>query len=106
MNHLTSSEHIKLHEISERLGRISSPVLRLQAILQYSQIVDILMLGDTQKENSDRLMNSIDELQDKDNEYKEHAQANGNGETPTETPTKAGASVGSPSVACDSETVT
>ena len=58
--HLTETELDKVHEITKRLGGISSPVLRLQAILQFSQIVDILTLGDTAREESNRLMNEID----------------------------------------------
>jgi hypothetical protein len=50
MNYLTSSEDWKITEIKGRLGRIASPVLRLQAILQFSQIVDILDIGDTAKQ--------------------------------------------------------
>jgi len=71
MNQLTMSEQNKIREITLRLGSLSSPVLRLQAILQFSQIVDILTLGDTQKELSEHYMSSIDELENKLNEYEE-----------------------------------
>ena len=106
MNHLTMSEHNKIHEITGRLGNMCSPVLRLQAILQFSQILDILTLGDTGQADHEHYMNSISELEDKDNEYEEHAQANGNGETPEETRNACGAFSGSPSVACGASDVT
>lgn len=67
-SHLTDTEHNKIFEITNRLGRISSPVLRLQAILQYSQIVDILTLGDTAKEKAEKDFKYIDELESKINE--------------------------------------
>ena len=72
MNQLTHNEHSKIYEITQRLGSISSPVLRLQAILQYSQIVDILMLGDTAKQDHDRMWNHIDELEQQVNKYSEN----------------------------------
>jgi hypothetical protein len=62
--HLTGSELQKLYEIQGRLDGIRSPVLRLQAILQYSQIVDILMLGDTDRVESKRVGDTIVELED------------------------------------------
>ena len=65
INHLTDNEHNKVHEITGRLAAISSPVLRLQAILQYSQIVDILTLGDTAKERMTKCSMYIDELENK-----------------------------------------
>ena len=52
-------------DITERLGGISSPVLRLQAILQFSQIVDILTLGDTAQETAAENMAYISELEEK-----------------------------------------
>jgi len=106
MNHLTMSEDMKITEIKGRLSNMCSPVLRLQAILQFSQIVDILTLGDTGQEDHQRYMNNISELEDKVNEYEEHAQANENGETPEETRNACGASSGSPSVACGVSEVT
>jgi len=45
LNFLTTSEELKVNEITRRLREIASPVLRLQAILQYSQIVDILQIA-------------------------------------------------------------
>ena len=44
---MTSSEADKVYEITHRLNKLHSPVLRLQAILQFSQIVDMLAIGDT-----------------------------------------------------------
>jgi uncharacterized small protein (DUF1192 family) len=54
MYRLTETEQIKVHEITQRLANLSSPVLRLQAILQFSQIVDMLALGDTYADNHRR----------------------------------------------------
>lgn len=50
MDGFTYREAKKVKEITHRLERIYSPVLRLQAIMQFSQIVDILSLGDTNAE--------------------------------------------------------
>jgi len=67
MKHLTDVENQKVHEIKGRLGMISSPVLRLQAILQFSQIVDILTLGDTAEEERKKRWDYINELENKVN---------------------------------------
>jgi uncharacterized small protein (DUF1192 family) len=75
MNQLTISEHKKVHEITERLGCLSSPVLRLQAILQFSQIVDMLSLGDTSRERTSELISDIDRLENELEELKNGAQA-------------------------------
>ena len=58
---LTANEANKVHEITVRLSSLSSPVLRLQAILQFSQIVDILAIGDTSSERELELMRQLDE---------------------------------------------
>jgi len=71
MNCLTSSEYSKIHEITGRLANMPSSALRLQAILQFSQIVDILALGDTGREDSIRQFNMIDELENELDEYRE-----------------------------------
>ena len=70
MNKLTFNEDRKVTEIKNRLARISSPVLRLQAILQFSQIVDILTLGDTAREQLLEDKNHIEELENKVAELK------------------------------------
>lgn len=62
---LTGKEHNKLTEVMRRLGRNPSPVLRQQAILQFSQIVDILELGATDAERELQLIEQVDELQNK-----------------------------------------
>ena len=56
MKGFTFNEARKIGEITARLERIESPVLRLQAILQFSQIVDILDLGDTNMEGDNRVV--------------------------------------------------
>lgn len=73
INHLTASELKKINEITERLNGMLSPVLRLQAILQFSQIVDILAIGDSSQPMCDILMNDIDTLESKVNECEEFA---------------------------------
>jgi len=62
MRGLTFSEASKVREITARLEKLSSPVLRLQAILQFSQIVDMLAIGDTSSEHENELVRQIDEL--------------------------------------------
>jgi hypothetical protein len=62
MRGLTKSESDKMREITARLSQLSSPVLRLQAILQYSQIVDILAIGDTSSARELALLAQVDEL--------------------------------------------
>jgi hypothetical protein len=74
MNYLTLSEHRKIREITQRLEDLQSPVLRLQAILQFSQIVDILAIGDSAQPLHDRIasdIETIDELQNKELERQE-----------------------------------
>jgi hypothetical protein len=60
MEGLTSSELSKVREITIRLQHLSSPVLRLQAILQFSQIVDILAIGDTSSPREQELVDEVD----------------------------------------------
>jgi len=62
MRGMTDNERIKVHEITNRLAMLSSPVLRLQAILQFSQIVDILSIGDTCGDREKELINEVDVL--------------------------------------------
>jgi hypothetical protein len=62
MRGLTFTESRKVTEIMARLSSISSPVLRLQAILQFSQIVDILAIGDTNAVREQDLVQRVDEL--------------------------------------------
>jgi hypothetical protein len=85
MNYLTMSELDKIHEITKRLESLQSPVLRLQAILQFSQIVDILAIGDSAQPLHNRIMNDvdeIDELQAKVHEYEQQAQSEPNADAP------------------------
>jgi hypothetical protein len=78
MNYLTLSEHQKIREITQRLESLQSPVLRLQAILQFSQIVDILAIGDSAQPLHNRIMDDVDEidgLQDRVYEYQQKEQS-------------------------------
>ena len=61
MRGLTDSESAKVREITIRLSNLSSPVLRLQAILHFSQIVDILSIGDTSSAREQELLDEINE---------------------------------------------
>lgn len=62
MRGLTTKEQNLLHSIGRRLSEISSPVLRMQIILQYSQSVDMMTLGDTCTERENELVAEIDRL--------------------------------------------
>lgn len=63
MRGLTTKEQNLLHSIGRRLSEISSPVLRMQIILQYSQSVDMMTLGDTCTERENELVAEIDRLE-------------------------------------------
>lgn len=63
MRGLTMKEQNMLHYIKGRLSMISSPVIRMQIILQYSQLVDMFTLGDTCTEHEQELLTQVDELQ-------------------------------------------
>jgi hypothetical protein len=78
MNYLTLSEHRKIHEITQRLENLQSPVLRLQAILQFSMIVDTLAIGDSAQPMISRMgdrIQEIDDLQNKLDRYEEQAES-------------------------------
>lgn len=61
MHEMTFNEEQKIYEIVGRLRGLLSPVLRLQAILQFSQIVDMLALGDTNNEEHRNTIKLIEE---------------------------------------------
>ena len=71
---LTPTEKAKIEEITLRLRNLSSPVLKLQAILQFSQIVDMLALGDT---SAQRIQELIEESDYFNSEYSKLAVENG-----------------------------
>ena len=78
MNYLTYNEHQKILEITKRLENLQSPVLRLQAILQFSMIVDTLAIGDSAQPLHNRIVEDIeqiDELQNKVYEYEQQEQS-------------------------------
>ncbi|MCL2313320.1 MAG: hypothetical protein FWC41_12755 [Firmicutes bacterium] len=70
MKGLTIGEADKMYDITQRLANISSPVLRLQAILQISQTVDMLAIGDTSSPREKELVNENDKLLEKINKLK------------------------------------
>jgi hypothetical protein len=80
-NQLTDKERSKIHEITQRLNQMTSPVLRLQAILQFSMIVDTLMLGDTGQVDHDFYMNTICNLEDRVAQYEQQEQSESNADT-------------------------
>lgn len=59
---LTSSESSMMRQLSCRLGSISSPVVRSQLLMQFSQLVDMAFLGDTSSEREHELVQQVDEL--------------------------------------------
>lgn len=63
MRGITLSESRTIKSIVTRLEGISSPVLRMQAILQFSQSVDMLTLGDTSGQRETELVALVDDLQ-------------------------------------------
>lgn len=63
MRGMTDSETHKVKDIAERLSKLGSPVLRLQAVLLFSQIVDVLAIGDTSTSRELDLMEQVDQLQ-------------------------------------------
>lgn len=59
---LVSSEASMMHQLSKRLASISSPVVRSQLLMQFSQLVDMAFLGDTSSECESSLVDQVDEL--------------------------------------------
>lgn len=77
MRPLTSREDSLLYSITHRLCSIASPVLRSHILVQTSQLVDLLILGDSSKElihayidESDDLSAQLLELQTENEELK------------------------------------
>ena len=63
------SEHVMMSELTKRLSSISSPVVRSQLLLQMSQMMDVVLIGDTSSERERDLNRQIEELQDRLNDY-------------------------------------
>lgn len=59
---LTFSEHNMMKHFTDRLGLISSPVVRSQLLMQISQLLDIAYLGDTSSERENVLVSQVDDL--------------------------------------------
>lgn len=77
MRPLTSREDSLLCSITHRLCSIASPVLRSHILVQTSQLVDLLILGDSSKElihayidEADDLSSQLLELQTENEELK------------------------------------
>lgn len=78
MRPLTSREDSLLYSITRRLCSIASPVLRSHILVQTSQLVDLLILGDSSKElinayidDSDDLSSKLLDLQTENEELKQ-----------------------------------
>ena len=78
MRPLTSREDSLLYSITRRLCSIASPVLRSHILVQTSQLVDLLILGDSSKElinayidESDDLSSNLLDLQTENEELKQ-----------------------------------
>jgi cell division FtsZ-interacting protein ZapD len=69
MRGLLMSEHVMMSELTKRLSSISSPVVRSQLLLQMSQMMDVVLIGDTSSERERDLNRQIEELQDRLNDY-------------------------------------
>lgn len=59
---LSCNECSMMHQLTKRLGLISSPVVRSQLLMQMSQLLDIAYLGDTSSERELELISEVDEL--------------------------------------------
>lgn len=62
MRGLTSSESLMMHYLGQRLGGIPSPVVRSQLLLQMSQLIDVVLIGDTSSLHEKELLSEIDDL--------------------------------------------
>ena len=62
MRPLTSREDKLLYSITHRLCSIASPVLRSHLLVQTSQLVDLLILGDSSKELIHAYIDESDDL--------------------------------------------
>ncbi len=65
MRGLTSSESLMMHYLCQRLGGIPSPVVRSQLLLQMSQLIDVVLIGDTSSPHEKELLSEIDDLSDR-----------------------------------------
>lgn len=57
--------------LTMRLSMIPSAVVRSQLLMQFSQLVDMAYLGDTDKERRSNLVSEIDELSERLSKYEE-----------------------------------
>ena len=65
MRPLTSREDSLLYSSTRRLCSIASPVLRSHILVQTSQLVDLLILGDSSKELINAYIDESDDLSSK-----------------------------------------
>ena len=65
MRPLKSREDSLLYSITRRLCSIASPVLRSHILVQTSQLVDLLILGDSSKELINAYIDESDDLSSK-----------------------------------------
>ena len=62
MRGFTQRESKVMHDVTNRISSMRSPVQRTQIIMHISQLVDILNLGDTSSAYEDELVAEIDAL--------------------------------------------
>lgn len=74
---LTFSESNMMKRLADRLGLISSPVVRCQLLMQISQLLDIAYMGDTSSERDQELVSQVDELSLRLCEYEQASGAEG-----------------------------
>jgi len=68
---ITDSEVNMIHQLSRRLSLVVSPVLRSQAILHFSQYIDMLLLGDPSKQRMQKMFEENEELQSRVNDLED-----------------------------------
>lgn len=71
MVELSMSEAGMVKVLSMRLSMIASAVVRSQLLMQFSQLIDMAYLGDTDKERRSKMVSEIDELSERLSKYED-----------------------------------
>lgn len=71
MVELSMSEAGMVKVLSMRLSMIASAVVRSQLLMQFSQLIDMAYLGDTDKERRSKMVSEIDELIERLSKYED-----------------------------------
>ena len=64
MNDLTFNETHFMYHLKHRLELICSPVVRSRLLLQFSQLLDMVYLGDASEEDLEKIARLNDEVED------------------------------------------